>query len=87
MPQSTPLNRNPAFVFGPPIALALTGIILLLQSCLASPRPDPVPEQSESFGLKVAKLYSENGMKTLEEFRVLSAAPDYLPEIAESTSN
>ena len=85
MPQSTPLNRNPAFVFGPPIALALTGIILLLQSCLASPRPDPVPEQS--VGLTVAKLYSENGMKTFEEFRVLSAAPDYLPEIAESTSN
>jgi hypothetical protein len=47
--------------------MALIGIILLLQSCFASPGPDPDPEQSESFGQKVAQLYSENGMKTLEE--------------------
>ena len=67
MPQPTPLKKNPIFVFGPPIALALIGIILLLQSCFGGPRPDPVPEQSESFGLTVAKLYSENGMETLEE--------------------
>jgi hypothetical protein len=67
VPQPTPLKKNPIFVFGPPIALALIGIILLLQSCFGSPRPDPVPEQSESFGLTVAKLYSENGMETLEE--------------------
>ena len=66
MPQPTPLKRNPVFVFGPPIALAVIGIILILQSLLESPRPDPVPERSESFGLAVGKLYSENGMKTLE---------------------
>jgi hypothetical protein len=45
--------------------MALIGIILLLQSCFASPDPDP--EQSESFGIRVAQLYSENGMKTPEE--------------------
>jgi hypothetical protein len=85
VPQPTPLKKNPFFVFGPPIAMALIGIILILQSLFGSPRPDPVPEQS--LGLTVAKLYSENGMKTLEEFWVRSAAPGYLPEIAESTSN
>jgi hypothetical protein len=47
--------------------MALIGIILLLQSYFASPGPEPDPERSESFGLKVAQLYSENGMKTLEE--------------------
>ena len=67
MPQPTPLKRNPVFVFGPPIALAVIGIILILQSLFGSPRPDPVPERSESFGLTVAKLYSENGMNTLED--------------------
>ena len=67
MPQPTPLKKNPFFVFGPPIAMALIGIILLLQSYFASPGPEPDPERSESFGLKVAQLYSENGMKTLEE--------------------
>lgn len=38
-------------------------------------------------GREVAKLYSESGMQTLEEFWGLPAAPGYLPEIAESTSN
>lgn len=38
-------------------------------------------------GQEIAQLYSESGMKTLEEFWGLSAAPNYLPEIAESTSN
>jgi hypothetical protein len=46
--------------------MAVIGIILILQSLFGSPPPDPVPERSESFGLTVAKLYSENGMKTLE---------------------
>lgn len=67
MPQPTPLKKNPFFVFGPPIALALIGIILILQSLFESPRPDPVPERSESSGLPVAKLYSEKGMNTLED--------------------
>jgi zinc D-Ala-D-Ala carboxypeptidase len=38
-------------------------------------------------GLEVAKLYSERGMKTLEEFWGLKPAPDYLPAITESTNN
>jgi zinc D-Ala-D-Ala carboxypeptidase len=38
-------------------------------------------------GKEVAKLYTERGMKTLEEFWGLPPAPDYLPEITESTSN
>ena len=38
-------------------------------------------------GYEVAKLYSKTGMKTLEEFWGLPAAPSYLPEIAESTND
>lgn len=38
-------------------------------------------------GAEVARLYSENGMQTLEELWGVPAAPDYLPEITASTSN
>ena len=38
-------------------------------------------------GHKVAKMYAENGMKTLEEFWGLPPAPNYLPEIAASTKD
>lgn len=38
-------------------------------------------------GKEVARLYSESGMQTLEEFWGLPAAPDYLQEITESTSD
>lgn len=60
MPQSTPLNRNPVFVFGPPIALALVGSLLLIQGAFAGPRLDLVQKQNESFAqsqsLPVASL-------------------------------
>lgn len=48
MPQSTPLKYKRAFVFGPPLALATVGILLLLQSWFAGPSPDPTEEQKES---------------------------------------
>lgn len=38
-------------------------------------------------GLSVAQMYAGNGMKTLEEFWGLPAAPNYLPEIAASTKD
>ena len=38
-------------------------------------------------GLEVARLYSESGIQTLEEFWGLPAAPDYSPATTESTSN
>lgn len=49
MPQSTPLNCNPAFVFGPPIALALIGGMLLIQGAFAGLRLDLVQKQNEAF--------------------------------------
>lgn len=45
MPQSTPLNRKPAFVFGPPILLGLAGSLLLIQAAVAGPRLDIVHQQ------------------------------------------
>ena len=47
MPQSTPLNRKPAFVFGPPILLGLLGSMLLIQAAVAGPRLDIVQQQLE----------------------------------------
>lgn len=38
-------------------------------------------------GKQVAKLYTERGIHTLEEFWRLGPAPDYLSETTESTSN
>lgn len=37
MPKSTPLYRKPSFVFGPPIAMAIIGAVLIIQGALASP--------------------------------------------------
>lgn len=47
MPQSTPLNRKPAFVFGPPILLGLVGSMLLIQAAVAGPRLDIIQAQLE----------------------------------------
>lgn len=47
MPQSTPLNRNRIFVFGPPIALALLGSFLIIQGAFAGPRLDLVQQQNQ----------------------------------------
>ena len=54
MPQSTPLNRNPAFVFGPPIALALIGGMLLIQGAFAGPRLDLIQKQNEALSQQPA---------------------------------
>ncbi len=49
MPQSTPLHRNRAFVFGPPIVLGVIGSLLLIQSAFAGPRLDLVEQKNQTF--------------------------------------
>lgn len=36
MPQSTPLYRRPAFVFGPPLVMAIAGVTLLIQAAFGA---------------------------------------------------
>lgn len=48
MPQSTPLFRNPAFVFGPPILLGFLGTLLLIQGAFAGPRLDIIEQKLQS---------------------------------------
>lgn len=36
MPQSTPLYRRPAFVFGPPVLMAMAGVTLLIQAAFGA---------------------------------------------------
>jgi zinc D-Ala-D-Ala carboxypeptidase len=48
VPQSTPLHRNRAFVFGPPIVLGIVGSLLLFQTAFAGPRLDLVEQKNQS---------------------------------------
>ena len=45
MPKSTPVYRKPWFVFGPPLALAAIGALLLIQSAFAGPRHEIILER------------------------------------------
>ncbi len=58
MPQSTPLYRRPAFVFGPPLVMAIAGVTLLIQAAFGAGSLGVVKQKLEALANVETPLFT-----------------------------